>query len=299
MSSEEWSVVTKDDKRRVARSGRRRGKQSPQKYSQLVDDNASNGSWTKEAKDKALEKIAECEEQFQRTDFHKNFMTEWESKVAVTDEDNPANVWSHVDEIVCYGIGNFSILDSSAMWQLACALCIRKFLNEVQRNKSGEESPQQSLRQSGIEMTFFDPCTTDMEAKILEELQMKNLNKNERGKHFVNTNTLFFMIHCPKQLYGNLLWSNWNALDKILILGNSLCTYHERSFGSEEQEINLLIDFIYEKLIPCSKQDIEKFSETAFNDSFLTWFDCKSTKSLPSRPPEFIVPKDGMVGELL
>merc|ERR1712141_392079 len=28
--------------------------------------------------------------------------------------------------------------------------------------------------------------------------------------------------HCPKQLLNNILWTNWEKLDEILILGNSI-----------------------------------------------------------------------------
>lgn len=61
---------------------------------------------------------------------------------------------------------------------------------------------------------------------MLEDLSIKVLNRNEEGKRKVVGTTLFFLPHCGKELYNNLLWANWNAssLPYCVIVGNSLST---------------------------------------------------------------------------
>lgn len=54
----------------------------------------------------------------------------------------------------------------------------------------------------------------------------------QEGKHGVDgAATLFYMVHCGKALYNNLLWSNWSpaALSKLVIIGNSFRGIEERS----------------------------------------------------------------------
>jgi len=49
------------------------------------------------------------------------------------------------------------------------------------------------------------------------------LTTNQRGKHRAEgVPTLFFLPHCPRKLYDNVLWANWSELDSITIVGNSL-----------------------------------------------------------------------------
>ena len=42
--------------------------------------------------------------------------------------------------------------------------------------------------------------------------------------------TLFYMVHCGKALYNNLLWRNWSvgALSNMVIIGNSFKGIEER-----------------------------------------------------------------------
>ena len=45
----------------------------------------------------------------------------------------------------------------------------------------------------------------------------------QAGKRSVTQNTVFYMPHCGKALYNNLLWKNWSKerLKKLVIIGNS------------------------------------------------------------------------------
>lgn len=53
----------------------------------------------------------------------------------------------------------------------------------------------------------------------------------QEGKHGIEGSaTLFYMVHCGKALYNNLLWRNWSegALSKMVIIGNSFKGMEER-----------------------------------------------------------------------
>ena len=73
----------------------------------------------------------------------------------------------------------------------------------------------------------FDPVLSLSEKKILREFKFNTSEENLEGCYLVNSVsksnlTVFYLPHCPKQLLNNILWTNWDRLDRILILGNSI-----------------------------------------------------------------------------
>jgi len=54
----------------------------------------------------------------------------------------------------------------------------------------------------------------------------------QEGKKRSEERTLFYMLHCGKALYNNLVWANWNPvhLNNTIIIGNSFTGMSER-FG--------------------------------------------------------------------
>lgn len=114
-----------------------------------------------------------------------------------------------VERIVCLGIGNFATNSNltsqiSAKYQLLLALSLAQKLTLT-------------------EIHVFDPVLSASEISILSKLGCAVSKQNLEGKYFYpESPTLYFLPHCPKQLFNNLLWSNWTNLDSIFILGNSL-----------------------------------------------------------------------------
>lgn len=103
--------------------------------------------------------------------------------------------------LVCYGLGNFSSC-LIARYQLALFLCLKEDLH-------GQGS-------------LFDPAFSADEKTMLTRLHCNVIQQNEEGKKKVDSPTLFYMPHCAKELYNNLLWANWSpTLSKLVILGNS------------------------------------------------------------------------------
>uniref|UniRef100_A0A674GXT1 SRR1 domain containing n=1 Tax=Taeniopygia guttata TaxID=59729 RepID=A0A674GXT1_TAEGU len=114
---------------------------------------------------------------------------------------------------VCYGLGRFGRCPA-ARDQLAFLLLL---LDE--------------LRVPPARCALFDPVFSAREAAALRALGLCLLPENEEGKHGVQgAATLFYMVHCGKALYNNLLWSNWSpaALSKLVIIGNSFRGIEER-----------------------------------------------------------------------
>lgn len=107
-----------------------------------------------------------------------------------------------LEDLVCYGLGNFSVC-VIARYQLALLLCL-----------------QCELRLSHVYV--FDPIFLNFEKAILTKLNILLIDRNEEGKRKVDTRTLFYLPHCGRALYNNLLWANWGpGLSRVIVVGNS------------------------------------------------------------------------------
>ncbi|XP_071946600.1 uncharacterized protein [Antedon mediterranea] len=126
-------------------------------------------------------------------------------------EDEMNDCATKIDSIVCYGLGNF-VSCINARYQLSLLLLI------VHHFKIPPS------------MCYcYDPVFTNTERSILTQYGLSCLELNEEGKRRVEKLTFFYMPHCGKPLYNNLLWSNWgNSLANLLIFGNSFKNIEER-----------------------------------------------------------------------
>ncbi|XP_070807499.1 SRR1-like protein isoform X2 [Pituophis catenifer annectens] len=113
---------------------------------------------------------------------------------------------------VCYGLGSFCSCGKARL-QLAFLLLLLEELKIAP------------------ELCFvFDPVFSTLEIEVLSGLGLTVLQWNEEGKRSIEGPTLFYMIHCGKALYNNLLWSNWSAeaLSQMVVVGNSFRGFEER-----------------------------------------------------------------------
>lgn len=110
-----------------------------------------------------------------------------------------------ITSLVCYGLGSPST-NRSARYQTALLLTLRDHYN--------------------VDTDIYDPLFTSVDIAALEELKFHILENNEEGKRNVQRGTVFFMPHCGKELYNNLLWANWSpvSLPLCIIIGNSFST---------------------------------------------------------------------------
>jgi SRR1 len=189
-----------------------------------------------------------------------------------------------VGKVVAYGIGNFSNTNknyhSASLLQLALALCIQRKVHVLKR--------------SVIELLFFDPCSTIEELRFLKERYAINvITVNERGNYNVgHTDTIFFMPHCPPQLYENVVWSNFHNVHRILLIGNSLRNLAERRSPTVPSCLQTLVPYLHESNLIASSTDYKTAAPLgnflgAWNDTFLSFYNFENHEAMP-RPYENI-----------
>jgi len=263
--TDEWTTVTKQDKKRIAKGRKIQINRNRQRTSAAVQAPPDATEWTDESKRLIVEQLYDYKYKLKETDFFK-FLTE-------SFNDSPIRP----QQIVCYGIGNFGRQRSGPLWQLACALN----LWDILQSANDESEPP-------VHVYFFDPCSTQLETSILHDLGIQLIQDNERGKRNIHsTATLFFMPHCPMILYFNVLLENWVSLNKVLLFGNQLCKYANRLGIDVPKGVALLVPFLKEIAMTYSKTDVRDMEgefDRAFNDCFLTMIRC--TEALPDRPDE-------------
>ena len=108
--------------------------------------------------------------------------------------------FKNINDIICYGLGNFSDLRSSR-FQLALILTVKILFSST--------------------VYIYDPLFTENEIKCLISFELNVIPKNEEGKRIIrDCPTLVFMPHCSKQLTNNFLYANWsNKINNCILLG--------------------------------------------------------------------------------
>uniref|UniRef100_A0A671S4R1 SRR1 domain containing n=1 Tax=Sinocyclocheilus anshuiensis TaxID=1608454 RepID=A0A671S4R1_9TELE len=114
-----------------------------------------------------------------------------------------------------------------------------------------------------------DPVFSESECDALKELGFTVLTENEEGKRAVYQPTLFYLMHCGKALYNNLLWRKWTpqTLPKMIIIGNSFHGIQEwmlqREFERDYSFLSNVASVCDETSLPCSPRFLDVFSDTA------------------------------------
>nr|XP_057926898.1 SRR1-like protein [Doryrhamphus excisus] len=154
-------------------------------------------------------------------------------------------------QYVCYGLGTFSSC-VSARYQLAMLLLLL-------------DAGKIPLKDCFV----FDPAFSPGEKDVLRELDLTVLTENEEGKRLATKPTLFYLMHCGKALYNNLLWKNWNpqSLPLIMIIGNSFSSMRERMIEREFKRnysyISQAVTVCEERQLTCPSHLIDVFGDTA------------------------------------
>uniref|UniRef100_A0A8C2WCG9 SRR1 domain containing n=1 Tax=Cyclopterus lumpus TaxID=8103 RepID=A0A8C2WCG9_CYCLU len=176
-------------------------------------------------------------------------------------------------QCVCYGLGSFSSC-VSARFQLAMLLLLL-------------DAGQVPLKDCSV----YDPAFSSGEMAVLRELGLTVLTENEEGKCLATKSTLFYLMHCGKALYNNLLWKNWSVqhLPLMRIIGNSFNGLMDRTvdreFKRDYSYITQAVSVCEERQLPCPSRLIDVFSDTA-----VITFPTSNLKRLPqstwAEPPE-------------
>ncbi|KAL2092563.1 hypothetical protein ACEWY4_012361 [Coilia grayii] len=169
-----------------------------------------------------------------------------------------------LQECVCYGLGTFSTC-LSARYQLGLLLLLLDALEiAVER------------------CSVYDPVFSATECETLRNLGFKVISENEEGKRAVHQPTLFYLMHCGKALYNNLLWRNWSCqnLANLVVIGNSFLGIQERMLQRELQRdyayLFTAVSVCEETALPCSQRFLD-----VFNDTSLIQFTPENLKKLP------------------
>mmetsp|Transcript_925 Transcript_925/g.1689 ORF Transcript_925/g.1689 Transcript_925/m.1689 type:complete len:248 (-) Transcript_925:48-791(-) len=194
-------------------------------------------------------------------------------------------------EIVCYGIGKVGS-SPIAQYQLALLLLL------VDSISSSLSAKGAKIETGTIVIRFYDPVLSKMETDVLTSLGLVVIPTNEQCKRKVERPTLFYMPHCARAMYNNVVWANWgSSLASVAILGNSFSTYGDKS-NLEKKENRIQMESIL-KIIPYVEEIrvADNFTVSGiFNDFSLHLFKIPAEKGLGAAPPEL---KPDNVGELI
>lgn len=131
-------------------------------------------------------------------------------------DDDDDDIGGFIHSIVCYGLGNFTHSYISA-YQLALLLCLREEL--LNRTELVDRY-----------VYLFDPNFTAIERSVLVDgLGLRLIEVNEQCRRTADGPTCFFMPHCDRHFYENLLEANVSQFERgitdVVLIGNSLQSY--------------------------------------------------------------------------
>ena len=88
-----------------------------------------------------------------------------------------------------------------------------------------------SARAQSIQL--HDPFLSKDELEALEALGIEQAQPPRSAKPYHGARSLYFMPHCPAQIYADVLKGFDKALDELLIVGNSFLSYAKRRIGDD------------------------------------------------------------------
>ena len=109
-------------------------------------------------------------------------------------------------------------------YQVALALLLRE---ELLGEADGRAEHCTGGDEAETPFCAFDPCFDELEIAFLRSRGCAVLTRNSEGRHSSPApgggSVLFFMPHCGRALYSNLVQHNWRpaSLASMLVLGNS------------------------------------------------------------------------------
>ncbi len=128
------------------------------------------------------------------------------------------------------------------------------------------------------------------------------------GTKSIYRRTLFYMPHCGRGLYNNVVWSNWSHdLRRVAIFGNSFSLYRERARSTTSAAadtktkpaasidrsiacLHAIESYTTETALPSTLLTASDALRSAFNDSSLHSFERFSAgPHSHTRPDEYII----------
>jgi hypothetical protein len=110
---------------------------------------------------------------------------------------------------------------------------------------------------------------------------------NKLCRRQVQTKTVFYMPHCGRAMYNNLMWANWSPekLSQLALIGNSFQSYLDRTLQKKTQDTYF---YIFRAVEYCQEKALPSYTEpTIFNDLSVHTF---PLDRLHSAPPSLWTP---------
>eukprot|EP01040_Poterioochromonas_malhamensis_P004788 gene4788-5140_t len=223
------------------------------------------------------------------------------------------------NRIVMLGIGSFrrvysnsalsEIANNSSFWQLLLALYLQSYLKgNVVKQSVGDGSVMEGLKETAsfsydpLLLNDFDrPIYTSLGIQLLDRVEKTALLSFQTLLYPADkSKIIFYMPHCPYRLYCNILYSYWDCLNSIIIVGNSFHSYSVRRMTSQHaidptDTVALLTPFV-EEISICSlklpsrkkhqrSEELNRFVEeydhiiqSAFSDLSIQYFPAEQFK---------------------
>ena len=145
-------------------------------------------------------------------------------------------------------------------------------------------------KECGIEENIYsDPVLCPECSRFLSNMGFI-IDPDKAGKYEFSSDTLFFMPHCPRFLFHNLLVSNWSLdqIRKLFILGNSFAGY-SKSYRMFIHTVRTATEDVFDTGI-IADESLDFDGSTLFNELSLMSFQGPDEKAgdLFDTPREFL-----------
>jgi hypothetical protein len=188
-----------------------------------------------------------------------------------------------VRRIICLGIGD-PCRSEAARAQLAFAQCLARAARVA-------------------DVRFFDPACCAACGGALRAMGVAPLVGDREGRFPADRATLFFMPHCPRFLYHNLLAFNWGSarLAPLLVLGNSFRQYSEKCRLLIQQKRSAIEDLFDAGMIADERLDFA--GSDAFSGLSLVSADAarmaQAGRAFFARPPAYMRANPGGASQVI
>ena len=132
------------------------------------------------------------------------------------------------------------------------------------------------------ECSLYDPAFSCLDKELILHYDLTLIFCNEEGKRRVREKTLFYMPHCGKLLYDNVLRANWSSIENVIVIGNRFSSYKERLTTKRFRAEAPCVEKLNELLEEIEIKNSFKY-EDIFNDLAIHW---TKELNLPPPPPE-------------
>ena len=157
------------------------------------------------------------------------------SRSAAASSSSAAPPTSSLSEVVAYGLGKPSVsfaaqLQLAALYLLSRGEAATGATAAVAAGALTPPPPELPPQRPKRGCVCFDPAFDASDRALLRRLGISVIDRNEECRRSVgggaNDATLFYMVHCSKGMYSNVLSANWHAsrLGRVAIVGNGFAS---------------------------------------------------------------------------